>query len=120
MAKKITEMGYEATAVVCGKFFDLDNVMAPEEVAPKFGYEYDDEFRQERRQLEELFNRHGLEFVGCVVLKKKFEDRDVGFFWGELVKNKEDGSLFIIDEVWDDGYSTLKQGSYNYSVLEQC
>lgn len=119
MGKKITEMGYKATAVAGGKFFDLDNVLTPEEVAQKFGYEYDDEFRQERKQLEEVFNKNGLEFVGCVVLRNEFEDADVGFFWGELVKNKDDGSLCIIDDVWGDGYSVLRQGSYNYSILEQ-
>lgn len=119
MGKKITEMGYKAEAVVGGKFFDLDNVLMPEEVAPKFGYEYDDEFRQERRQLEEMFNRHGLEFVGCVVLKDEYEDKDVGFFWCELVKNTKDGSLCIVDDVCGDSYSVLGQGSYNYSVLEQ-
>lgn len=119
MAKKITEMGYKAEAVVCGKFFDLDNVLTPEEVAPKFGYEYDDEFKQERKQVEEMFNRHGMEFVGCVVLKEEFEGRDVGFFWGELIKDTKNGSLCIADEVCEDYYSILREGSYNYSMLEQ-
>ena len=63
MAKKITEMGYKATAVVCGKFFDLDDVLTFEEAALEYGYNNDEE---DCKAIKRAFSAAGYRYVGCV------------------------------------------------------
>ena len=96
MAKNIKEMGYKATAVVCGKFFDLDNVLTFEEMAEKYGYDNDEE---DNKALVETFTGAGYEYLGCVAVKEELDEAvgdACGFMGGYLLKDTKNGRLYLL------------------------
>lgn len=125
MGKKITEMGYEATAVVCGKFVDLDNVMGWEEMADYYGYDNDVE---DNEAMEEAFNGAGYTFIGWVCALKALEE-EAGFMGGYLVKQEETGKLYYVHDIWDEArgngkckayrFNTFTEGCWDYKGIEE-
>lgn len=117
MAKSIFEMGYEATAVECGKFFDLDNVMTFEEMAHHYGYDNDE---ADNTAKKEAFTGAGYEFVGYVAVKEELEDVVVyshKLMGGYLLKDKKDGRLYVAHDVWDVARYVGKVHAYRFNVF---
>lgn len=117
MAKKITEMGYKATAVVCGKFFDLDNVLTFDELAEKCGYDNDEE---DNKALVETFTRAGYEYLGCVVVKEELDEAvgdACGLMGGYLLKDTKNGRLYVANDVWDEARYMGKTRAYRFNVF---
>ena len=122
MGKKITEFGYKATAVVCGKFFDLDNIRTLKEMAEFYGGDYDEKWQEDDKQLVEAFSRDGFEFLGCVGVKQELVDElcEAGVYveGGYLVRGAYLGKrkrLYVVHDVWDEarGYGNCKAYRYN-------
>lgn len=113
MAKKITEMGYKATAVVCGKFFDLDNVLTFEEAAQEYGYDNDVE---DNKAIKHAFSGAGYRYVGCVKAINGM-DEECGLFGGYLVKNTKNGRLYVVHDIWDEARGLGKCKAYRFNVL---
>lgn len=117
MAKKITEMGYKATAVVCGKFFDLDNVLTFEELAEKYGYDNDEE---DNKALVETFTCAGYEYLGCVAVKEELDEAvsdACGLMGGYLLKDTKNGRLYVANDVWDEARYMGKTRAYRFNVF---
>lgn len=136
MGKKITEMGYKATAVVCGKFFDLDNVMGLKEMAEYYGGEYDAKWEDDDRQLVQTFERDGFEFIGCVAVKSELEEAGVELLGGYLVRGKlgygnagNRRRIYVVADFWDESkgqgecrayrYNVFTRGSFDYNDVER-
>ena len=113
MGKKITELGYKATAVVCGKFFDLDNVLTFEEAAQEYGYDNDEE---DNKAIKHAFSGAGYRYVGCVKAIDGL-DEECGLFGGYLVKNTKNGRLYVVHDIWDEARGRGKYKAYRFNVL---
>jgi len=124
MGKKITTLGYEATAVVCGKFVNLDDVMGWEEMADYYGYDNDVE---DNEAMEEAFNGAGYTFIGWVKALKALEEAE--FMGGYLVKEEATGKLYIVHDIWDEArgngkckayrFRTFTEGCWDYAGIEE-
>ena len=125
MAKKIEELGYKAGAVVCGKFFDLSNVMTFEEAAQEYGYEDD---VQDNKAIKHAFSGAGYRYIGCVKAIDGL-DEECGLFGGYLVKNTKNGRLYVVHDIWDEArgrglckayrFNVLTSGSWEYKEIVQ-
>lgn len=117
MAKNIKDMGYKATAVVCGKFFDLDNVLTFAEMAEKYGYDNDEE---DNKALVETFTGAGYEYLGCVAVKEELDEAvgdACGLMGGYLLKDTKNGRLYVANDVWDEGRYVGKTRAYRFNVF---
>lgn len=120
MGKAITEMGYTEKAVVCGKFFDLQNVMTLQEMAEYYGGEYDDNWRRSDEHLIETFENDGYEFLGCVAVKKELEELEEYIMGGYLVRGNYLGKrkrLYIIWDIWDEARGQAEYEAFRYSIF---
>ena len=133
MGKKLTKMGYKPEEVVCGKFFNLDDVHTLEENAEFYGAEYDDKWRKDDEHLIDTFKRDGFEFIGCVVAKKELrEDDNCAVEGGYLVKGHyldDEIKLYVVSDIWDEArgqapepayrYNLFTEGSFDYEAMDE-
>lgn len=117
MAKNIKELGYKATAVVCGKFFDLDNVLTFEELAEKCGYDNDEE---DNKALVRAFTGAGYRYIGYVAVKEELDEAvgsACGLMGGYLLKNAKNGRLYVANDVWDEARGQGNCKAYRFNVF---
>ena len=117
MAKNIMELGYKATAVVCGKFFDLENILTFEEAATKYGYENDTE---DNEALVRTFKQAGYEYLGYVAVKEELDEAvgaACGLMGGYLLKDTKSGRLYVANDVWDEARYVGKTRAYRFNVF---
>lgn len=121
MAKKITEMGYKAAAVVCGKFFNCEDVYTLKEAAEKLGADYDKKWEENDKQLVDTFNGDGFEFLGCVRIKEELvealEDENVYWEYAYMVKGQD--GIYLVVDMWDESCGEGNNRAYRYNVLDK-
>lgn len=125
MAKKIMDMGYEATAVVCGKFFNCEDIYTLKEMAEMFGGEYTKQWEEDDKELVSTFNGDGFTFIGCVKLKEELADEfcEDGLYWewAYVVRGKFDSKdetrIYLVVDCWDEARGQGKCRAYRYNLL---
>lgn len=125
MAKKITEMGYKATAVVCGKFFNCEDIYTLKEIAEMEGAEYTKDWEEDDKELVSTFERDGFTFIGCVAVKEELVDAlcEECVYWqyAYVIRGKfgsnDKKRIYLVVDCWDEARGNGQCKAYRYNLF---